>query len=267
MSNQKTINDVKTFWDSRPCNIRHSSEQVGTRKYFDEVEARKYFVEPHIPKFADFSAWTGKRVLEIGCGIGTDAVNFVRNGAVYTGVELSRESLEIAKKRFEVFNLEGSFLEGNAEIIDQLFVGKSFDLIYSFGVLHHTPNISRALNAISRISNEETILKMMLYAKHSWKNALIMEGLDQPEAQYGCPIANVYSREEVTELLNNSGFAVQHIHQDHIFPYIVDKYKNYEYVEEDWFKVMTPQVRKALESQLGWHLLIQAKKVDQEKLN
>jgi hypothetical protein len=51
--------DVRTFWDSRPCNIRHSSEPIGTKKYFDEVEARKYFVEPHIPLFADFTQWGG----------------------------------------------------------------------------------------------------------------------------------------------------------------------------------------------------------------
>src|SRR5439155_26929823 len=64
------IERVRDFWDRAPCNIRHSNKTVGTREYFDEVEQRKYFVESHIPGFADFGSWAGRRVLEIGCGIG-----------------------------------------------------------------------------------------------------------------------------------------------------------------------------------------------------
>ena len=75
-TSQPTVRDVQDYWNRRPCNVRHSKLEVGTRAYFDEVEERKYFVEPHIPEFAQFSRWKGKRVLEIGCGIGTDAVNF-----------------------------------------------------------------------------------------------------------------------------------------------------------------------------------------------
>ena len=78
---QITVDAVRNYWDRRPCNIRHSPKRVGTREYFDEVETRKYFVEPHIPRFAQFERWRGKKVLEIGCGIGTDTTNFARHGA------------------------------------------------------------------------------------------------------------------------------------------------------------------------------------------
>src|SRR6266852_6653695 len=97
---------VREYWNSRPCNIRHSPKPVGTKEYFDEVEARKYFVEAHIPGFAEFERWRGKRVLEIGCGIGTDTINFARHGAQVTAIDLSQESLDVAMQRARVYELE-----------------------------------------------------------------------------------------------------------------------------------------------------------------
>src|SRR5690349_14429061 len=111
------IQSVRDYWNARPCNIRHSRAEVGTRAYLDQAEERKYFVEPHIPAFADFDAWKGKKVLEIGCGIGTDTMNFARAGAQVTAVDLSAESLKLARKRAEVFGLSDriDFFEANAE--------------------------------------------------------------------------------------------------------------------------------------------------------
>src|SRR5205807_8312800 len=94
---------ILVVYYSRPCNIRHSPKPVGTREYFDEVEQRKHFVEPHIPGFAQFDRWAGKSVLEVGCGIGTAAVNFARHGAAYLGVELSEDSLNISRQRFSIY--------------------------------------------------------------------------------------------------------------------------------------------------------------------
>ena len=82
---------------------------MGSREYFEEVERRKYFVEPHIPRFAEFERWRGKRVLEIGCGIGTDSINFARAGADLTVVELSEKSLDLCRRRFDVYGLEARF--------------------------------------------------------------------------------------------------------------------------------------------------------------
>jgi ubiquinone/menaquinone biosynthesis C-methylase UbiE len=257
MSNvNPTLKEVRDFWNSRPCNIRHSNAPVGSKQYFDEVEERKYFVEPHIPTFADFASWNGKRVLEIGCGIGTDAINFAKHGGIYTGVELSSESLKLARSRFEVFGLSGRLLEGDAEIIDELLVGETFDLIYSFGVLHHTPSLPKALNAIAKLMHSTTIFKMMVYAENSWKSAMIAAGLDQPEAQFGCPIANTYTKHEIEAILNEAGLSVEKITQDHIFPYVVDRYKKYQYVRQPWFMEMPAEIFQALEKHLGWHLLI-----------
>lgn len=257
---EPTISDVREYWDSRPCNIRHSPAKVGTVEYFEQVEARKYFVEPHIPRFADFARWRGKRVLEIGCGIGTDAANFARAGADYTGVELSSVSLDLAKQRFEVFNLPGRFLVADVEsLLDSELAAEQFDLIYSFGVLHHTPKPLRALQQLRRLCDQDGELRIMLYARNSWKAALIEEGFDQPEAQHGCPIAFTYTREEVRELLAAAGFLATEIIQDHIFPYRVVDYVNYEYVKEPWFAAMPDELFRAIERQLGWHLLATAR--------
>lgn len=159
------IKKVKQYWDRAPCNIRHSPKPVGTREYFDEVEKRKYFVEPHIPGFAQFERWRGKKVLEIGCGIGTDAVNFARAGAIYTGVELSEKSLEIAKKRFEVYGLQGKFYLGNAEELSKFLPIEPYDLIYSFGMVHHTPHPENVINEIKKYCHSDTEIRLMLYSK------------------------------------------------------------------------------------------------------
>tara|TARA_B100001287_G_C22612898_1_gene496038 strand:+ start:625 stop:960 length:336 start_codon:yes stop_codon:yes gene_type:complete len=103
----KSIENIKDYWNNRPCNLNHSKLEKGSREYFDEVENKKHFVEPHILKFADFSNCNNLKVLEIGCGLGTAAVNFIRNGAKYTGIELSDESLKLTKQRFEIYNLSG----------------------------------------------------------------------------------------------------------------------------------------------------------------
>ena len=120
---------VKKFWNERPCNIRHSSAELGTRQYFDEVEQRKYFVEPHIPPFADFEAWSGKSVLEVGCGIGTDSINFLRAGANLAAIDVSEESVKIAKQRANVYGFDP--LVFNVANAEELYVpNKTFDLVY-----------------------------------------------------------------------------------------------------------------------------------------
>jgi SAM-dependent methyltransferase len=251
---------VRAYWDRRPCNIRHSNVAVGTREYFD-AEERKYFVEPHIPGFAQFERWAGKRVLEIGCGIGTDAVNFARAGADYTAAELSEVSLELTRKRFATYGLSGTFYSANAGLLPTVVGRGGFDLAYSFGVIHHTPNQRAVVEQARQVIRDDGELRIMLNAKNSWKPIMIEAGLDQPEGQAGCPIATTYSREMIDELLSGF-FRVVSAEQDHIFRYRIDKYIQYEYeLQQPWFAAMPQDMFKALERRFGWHYVIVAQPI------
>ena len=141
---------IKDYWNKRPCNINHSSDPRFTKKYFNAVRKKKYFVEKHILSFANFKKYKGKNVLEIGCGIGTDAMEFIKNGAKYIGIDYSDKSVEIAKKRSEIFNLtkkNPKFIVDDCEELKKIKkLNKKFHLIYSFGVLHHTVNMQKAFS-------------------------------------------------------------------------------------------------------------------------
>lgn len=267
-----SIEDVKNFWNKRPCNIRHSTKPIGTKEYFDEVEQRKYFVEAHIPEFAEFEKWRGKRVLEIGCGIGTDAINFVRHGAHLTTLELSKESLDITKKRFESYGLEANFILGNAEELDSLIPeGEQFDLIWSFGVIHHSPHPEKILEKCNRYLKDDGEIRVMVYSKISYKLFYLMRETDlwdfssldelistYSEAQTGCPITYSYTFESAKKLF--SDFTILDMRKAHIFPWVIEKYVKYQYEKEACFKNVSDDFFKELESELGWHMLITAKK-------
>ena len=166
---------IKKYWDNQPCNINHSKKKFLSKEYFNEVRKKRFFVEPHILDFADFKSFKNKKVLEIGCGIGTDGVEFIKHGANYTGVELSENSLNIFKKRIKILklsHLKSNLILSSAENLKNV-PKLNFDLIYSFGVIHHTPNMRKAFNEIYKISNKKTKIKIMLYAKNSYKNYML----------------------------------------------------------------------------------------------
>jgi len=251
--------------------LQHPTAPVGTKEYFDQVEARKYFVEYHIPGFAEFEQWRGKKVLEIGCGIGTDTINFARAGAQVTTVDLSEKSMELARKRAAVFGLEDRirFCAGNAEHLSAFVPPEPYDLIYSFGVIHHTPHPEAVLEQLRQYTRPGTTVKIMVYPRRSWKVAWILatEGKGQfwklqdlvarnSEAQTGCPVTYTYTRQEGRELLERHGFCVTDVRVEHIFPYRIADYTKYQYVKEWYFRWMPQPLFRALEVRLGWHLCV-----------
>ena len=156
---------VRRFWDNQPCGVRHGGAEPGTREFYRAVEAHRYVQEFHIPSVAEFREHPNQRVLEIGGGLGTDGRQFAKNGARYIDADLSRNSLTLAREGFRLERLAGAFTQADAE--DLPFLSESFDLIYSHGVLHHTPDTQRALDEVHRILKHGGKAIVMLYARES----------------------------------------------------------------------------------------------------
>ena len=268
------IAEVRSYWNARPCNIRHSAQPLGSREYFDEVEARKYYVEPHIPRFAQFEQWRGKKVLEIGCGIGTDTINFLRSGAQVTAVDISERSLEIAARRAQAYGFgdRSRFCCADAERLSDHVQLEEYDLVYSFGVIHHTPQPDRALREIRKYVKPGGTVKIMVYHRWSWKALwiLLRYGLGRvwrfsrivatySEAQTGCPVTYIYSKPEARRLLQTHGLEITDVFVDHIFPYRIEDYAQYRYRIVWWVRCLPKPVFRWLERRLGWHLCLTAR--------
>jgi ubiquinone/menaquinone biosynthesis C-methylase UbiE len=163
---ETTISNVKRFWDSKPCQS-DLSQQKDRREYFEEISRKRFQRrEWHIPIVARFDSFRGKDVLEIGCGIATDGLEFARNGANYFGVDLTPKSIELARERFGLFGVHGKFEVANAE--ERLpFPDATFDHVYSFGVIHHSPAPERIVREIHRVLRPEGTLTVMLYNRNS----------------------------------------------------------------------------------------------------
>ncbi len=164
---QQSLKDrVRAFWQANPCGTKFADAPPGTRLFYERVEEHRYTKEWHIPAAADFSSARGLRVLEIGCGLGTDGAQFAKAGAIYTGVDLTEAAVELARKRFELFDLPGTFRTADAENLD--FADNSFDLVYSHGVLHHTPDTERAVREVHRVLRPGGRAVVMLYHRDSY---------------------------------------------------------------------------------------------------
>jgi len=157
---------VRAFWQANPCGVKFADAPPGTRRFYELVEAHRYTKEWHIPGAAEFDQARGLKVLEIGCGLGTDGAQFAEAGADYTGVDLTEAAVELARKRFELFDLPGSFRTADAENLD--FADESFDVVYSHGVLHHTPETGKAIQEIHRVLRPGGRAVVMLYHRNSY---------------------------------------------------------------------------------------------------
>lgn len=156
---------VEAFWDTRPCDSDKSTERRATREYFLEIEADRYALQSHISEVLGWVQWRRKKVLEIGTGVGTDARRIVQRGGIYTGINVDRGSTELTSKSLSAFNLTGAAYQASATALP--FEDRTFDIVYTFGVLHHIPKIESALTEIHRVLNPGGEVLAMVYNRTS----------------------------------------------------------------------------------------------------
>jgi ubiquinone/menaquinone biosynthesis C-methylase UbiE len=158
-------NRVSAYWSSKPCDSEFSAHNARSREFFLEVECERYRLQSHIPAILDSINWTGKRVLEIGTGVGTDARRIIRAGAIYTGINVDLGSTHATAAALQTFGMTGTVVKCDATRL--AFGDQSFDFVYSFGVLHHIPNVEKAMQEIRRVLAPTGEVLAMLYNRSS----------------------------------------------------------------------------------------------------
>lgn len=163
---EEAKDEVRRYWEDDPCGAEHGTAREGTPEFFAQVAAKRDALEPFIADYADFASASGKDVVEIGVGVGSDFIRFVRAGARATGVDLTQHAIDLVRRRLELEGLQAELTQADAERLP--FGDASFDVVYSWGVLHHTPDTDRAIAEAQRVLKPGGRLCVMLYARYSW---------------------------------------------------------------------------------------------------
>jgi ubiquinone/menaquinone biosynthesis C-methylase UbiE len=163
---ETNIDNVSSFWNANPCQSS-LSQQAERRRYFEEISQKRFQGrEWHVPIVANFESFRGKDVLEIGCGVGTDGIEFAKNGANYIGIDLTPKAVELTRERFLTFGVPGRFAVANAEEGLPL-PDASIDHVYSFGVIHHSPTPEKIVDQMYRVLRKGGTFTVMLYNRNS----------------------------------------------------------------------------------------------------
>jgi SAM-dependent methyltransferase len=165
MPRAEPVERVRAFWNTEACGTHFVQHFADDRDFFSKYREFRYGTEWHIPAFAAFAEATNKKILEIGCGNGADGVMFALNGAHYTGVDLTAEAVDATRRHFAAAGVDGELRQENCERLR--FADDSFDIVYSFGVLHHTPAPERAVREVYRVLKPGGTARVMLYHRHS----------------------------------------------------------------------------------------------------
>lgn len=238
----KTSKDaVSAFWNNEACGERYGNEQ----------ERLRYELEPQIVGFAGFEDATGLDVLEIGVGMGADFVRWLRGGARATGVDLTDRAVELTRGRVAAEGHHPELRVADAESLP--FPDESFDIVYSWGVLHHTPDTARAFREAIRVLRPGGRLKVMVYHRRSWvalaawARFCLLRGrlrgsLRDAVAQIESPGTQAFTRSEARDLLGGL--------KDTVVRASLTR----------WDRRCAPGVASLLGDRAGWFLLLEGTK-------
>ena len=285
---------VRAFWQENPCGTKFADAPPGSCRFYELVEEHRYSKEWHIPAAAAFEQAKNLSVLEIGCGIGTDGAQFAKAGANYTGIDLTEAAVDLAKQRFELFQLPGTFRVADAEHLD--FPDNSFDLVYSHGVLHHTPDTAAAVREIHRVLRPGGKAVVMLYHRDSYNyrvnisifrrtgvnllrwNAGVKlvhlltgepkESLHQHARQLKAQPKYLNSEEFLSRNTDGAGNPLARVYSRVEARELFKDFAHIElrtyFLNKRWLPLVGPLLPRTLESQMasrwGWHLWIYATK-------
>jgi ubiquinone/menaquinone biosynthesis C-methylase UbiE len=189
---------IRRYWNEHIHDLEIATQPIGSAGFFRELDEYRFDKLRYLPRLVDFSAYRGKRLLEVGCGVGIDLIRFGRGGAVVTGIDLAEVSIDLARKNFAHNGLSADLQVMNGEAMS--FPDNSFDVVYAHGVLQYTAHADRMMREIHRVLKPGGQAIMMVYNRISWLNALskVMNvGLEHEDA----PVLKKYSIAEFKQLL------------------------------------------------------------------
>jgi ubiquinone/menaquinone biosynthesis C-methylase UbiE len=193
------IDAIATYWNHRIHDLEMTDHPVGTKLFFDDLDDYRFDKLHYLPRLVDFSGFKGQRLLEVGCGIGTDLVRFAKGGARVTGVDLAQTAIDLARKNFELNGVAAEELRvGNGEALT--YADASFDVVYGHGVIQYTANAPQLIREMHRVLKPGGTGIFMVYNRVSWLNAMskVMKvALEHEDA----PVLKKYSIGEFKALL------------------------------------------------------------------
>lgn len=215
----KTLKEqVKSHWENETCGVRYA-ESDGRIQYFREISKARYELEPYIHDFADFNSARNKTLLEIGVGAGTDFTNWTKSAQHSTGVDLTEAAIQLTRERLVLEKIDPSAYSLQTADAENLnFENNSFDIVYSWGVLHHSPNTKKAVEEVFRVLKTDGTAKIMVYHLYSWVTLMLylvhglLKGrfLTSPRQivfeHLESPGTKAYTIAEIEELFTEIGF-------------------------------------------------------------
>jgi len=249
-SGAPTIADVRDYWNQHIHDLEITAHPVGTPGFFADLDQYHFEKLHHLLRLIDFNAYRGKRVLEVGCGAGTDLIRFARGGAIVTGVDLSSSAIALARQNFAQQGLEADLREADGEHLP--FGDSMFDLVYAHGVIQYTPDTQRIVDECHRVLKPGAEAVFQSYNRVSWLNAL-SKLMKVPLEHEGAPVLRKFSAAEFRALL--TGFRDVRIVEER-FPVKSRLHGGWKGTLFNTFFVGTfNALPRGLVRRFGWHLL------------